>query len=121
MKSIIILFGSEATGNGALEEMEKRIPQDDFKVRVVEVNQGHPPSTEWTAIGLPVPAHGGVVPTFVGAADLDLSDEERDYIFDRATTDMMILEISVPEKYMDDVKRMATMHNGQFYEEEGED
>ncbi len=121
MESIVILFGSDVTGNGALEEMERRIPQDDFKVRVVEVNQGHPLSPEKSVIGLPVPAHGGAVPVFVGVADLDLSDEERDYIFNRATTDMMILEISVPEEYVDDVKRIASMHNGQFFQKEDED
>ncbi len=118
MKSIVILFGSEAEGQRALDEMESSIPEKDMDVRVVEVSKGHPPATEWTAIGLPVPAHGGVVPTRIGIADLDISKAERDYIFNRATEDMMILEVKTKDEYIDDVKRIVNMHNGQFYDEE---
>ncbi len=118
--SIVILFGSEATGNAALEDIEKRIPENELGVRVVETSHGHPQPTQGTVAGVPVPPHGGVVPMFVGIADLDISDEERDYIFNRATTDMMILEIKTLDQYMDTVKQIATMHNGQFYDEEQE-
>ncbi len=118
MDSIVILFGSEADGSKALDDMEQRIPEKEMQVRLVEVDNGNPPSPEMTVIGLPVPVHGGAVPTFVGVADLDISKEERDYIFDRATTDMMIVEIKTQPKYMDLVKQIANMHSGQYYQEE---
>jgi hypothetical protein len=114
---LIVLFGEADDAEAALNEIYKTVPEDEMDLRVIDVaskRRDRNAATGWVA-GLPVPATGGVVPMQVGITDLEIEDEERRFIMNRAGKNGVVLEISADGTYMPLIRRIVSTSDGQFY------
>jgi hypothetical protein len=113
MKKIIAMFSEQEDVESVLNDLYQiSDDEDEIEVRRVEGARDADASGQSGRMSFPVPTTGGAVPA-ISMNDLDLSQEERGYLMERAGSQGQILQIRAKDEYIDQVHQVVERHNGQ--------